>query len=114
MLNYELVGPRFSELGNKSGLTQSQIANYLDVDQSYISKCEKNERRFSANLLEKAAALFGCSIEYFTEETSKFEPLPIALRAEGITAEDLETIAAINQIAVNLRVMEGLIEGEWL
>lgn len=41
MLNFDLVGKRFSELRNRSGFTQSMIAEYLDVDQSYISKCEK-------------------------------------------------------------------------
>lgn len=57
MLNFALVGERFSELRNRSGFTQKQLAEYLDVDQSYISKCEKNERQFSADILEKAAEL---------------------------------------------------------
>lgn len=105
------VGERFSELRNRSGLTQSQIADYLNVDQSYISKYEKNERQFSVDILEKAAALFGCPIEYFTDETSEYEPMHIAFRAKSVTVEDLETIAAINKIALNLRYMEGLLEG---
>lgn len=105
------VGERFSELRNRSGLTQSQIADYLNVDQSYISKYEKNERQFSVDILEKAAALFGCPIEYFTDETSEYEPMHIAYRAKSVTVEDLETIAAINKIALNLRYMEGLLEG---
>ena len=112
MLNFELIGKRFNELRNRSGLTQSQIAEYLDVDQSYISKCEKNERQFSVEILEKAAALFGCPIEYFIDETSQFAPMPIALRAKSVTTEDLETIAAINKIALNLRFIESLLEGE--
>ena len=106
------IGEKFSLLRNRSGLTQSQIAEYLDVDQSYISKCEKNERQFSVDILEKAAALLGCPIEYFTDETSQFAPIPIALRAKSVTTEDLATIAAINKIALNLRFMEGLLEGE--
>lgn len=112
MLNFELIGKRFNELRNRSGLTQSQIAEYLDIDQSYISKCEKNERQFSVEILEKAAALFGCPIEYFIDETSQFAPVPIALRAKSVTTGDLETIAAINKIALNLRFMESLLEGE--
>lgn len=107
MLN--LVGERFNELRNRCGLTQSQMAEYLDVDQSYISKCEKNERQFSVDILEKAAALFGCPIEYFTDETSRFAPMSIALRAKTLATEDLETLAAINKIALNLRFMDGLL-----
>lgn len=112
MLNSELIGKRFSELRNRSGFTQRQLAEYLDVDQSYISKCEKNERQFSVDVLEKAAELFGCTMDYFVDESCEFENIPIALRAKSITTEDLNTIAAMNKIALNLRFMEGLLEGE--
>ena len=112
MLNFELIGKRFSELRNRSGFTQSQLAEYLDVDQSYISKCEKNERQFSTDVLEKAAELFGCSMEYFVNESCGFVQMPIALRAKSITTEDLNTIAAMNKIALNLRFMEGALGGE--
>ncbi|MCL0033092.1 helix-turn-helix domain-containing protein [Peptococcaceae bacterium] len=112
MLNVELVGKRFNELRNRSGLTQSQVAEFLDVDQSYISKCEKNERQFSVDILEKAAELFGCTLEYFTDESSEFKPMPMDLRARSVNVEDLKTIAAINKIALNLRFMEGLLKGE--
>ena len=112
MLNFELIGKRFNELRNRSGFTQSQIAEYLDVDQSYISKCEKNERQFSVDVLEKAAELFGCNMEYFVDESSEFVTMPIALRAKSVDVEDLKTIADMNKIALNLRFMEGLLEGE--
>lgn len=112
MLDFELVAKRFSELRKKSGFTQSVIAKYLEVDQSYISKCEKGERQFSVDVLDKAAELFGCSVEYFVKESSEFSQMPIALRAKSVNLEDLNTIAAMNKIALNLRFMEGLLEGE--
>lgn len=112
MLNFELAAKRFSELRNKSGFTQSIMAEYLDVDQSYISKCEKGERQFSADVLEKAAELFGCNIEYFVKESSEFSQMPIALRAKSVNIEDLNTISAMNKIALNLRFMENLLEEE--
>lgn len=112
MLNFELAGKRFSELRDRSGFTQSMVAEYLDVDQSYISKCEKNERQFSTDVLEKAAELFGCTMDYFVNESCEFVQIPIALRAKNITTEDLDTIAAMNKIALNLRFMEDLLEGE--
>jgi len=112
MLNFELIGEKFSELRKRSGFTQTQLSEYLDVDQSYISKCEKNERQFSADVLEKAAELFGCTMDYFVNESCEFVQIPIALRAKNITTEDLDTIAAMNKIALNLRFMEDLLEGE--
>lgn len=110
MADFELVGKRFKELREQSGLTQGQIADYLNVDQSYISKCEKNERQFSVDVLEKAGALFGCTHDYFTNPESRYSPLPVALRARIIEVGDLETIAAMNKLALNLRYMEGLLE----
>lgn len=112
LLNFELVGKRFSELRNRCGFTQSMVAEYLGVDQSYISKCEKGERQFSADILEKAAELFGCTVDYFLNESSEFVEMPIALRAKSVTTEDLSSIAAINKIALNLRFMERLLGRE--
>lgn len=112
MLNFELVAKRFSELRNKSGFRQDIVAEYLGVSQSYISKCEKGERQFSVDILDKAAELFGCTMDYFVNESSEFSQMPIALRAKSVTTEDLKTIAAMNKIALNLRFMEGLLEGE--
>jgi transcriptional regulator with XRE-family HTH domain len=112
VFNIELAGKRFKELREENGLTQEQMAQYLNMDQSYISKCEKNERQFSADILEKAGNLFGCPMDYFTDAESKHSPIPFALRASGITTDDLETIAVINKLALNLRYMEGLLKGE--
>lgn len=112
MLMSELVGKRFSELRRKCGLTQKVVAEYLGVDQSYISKLEKGERPFGADLLEKAAALFGCTVDYFVHETGEFTEIPVALRASSVTAEDLEAVAVMNRIAINLRFMERLLSQE--
>lgn len=103
---------KFRRLREESGLTQGQIADYLGVNQSYISRYEKDERQLSAELLEKLSNLFGCPIDYFTSEDSHYTPFPFALRASGITSEDLHTVAAINKIALNLREMESLLKGE--
>ncbi len=110
VLNTALAGKRFKELREKSSLTQAQLAQYLDIDQSYISKFEKNERQFGTDTLQKAADLFGCSLDYFINEKVEHAAPVIALRANSVTVEDLETIARINKLALNLRYMEDLME----
>jgi len=112
MVKTKKLGDRFYEIREKSGFTQKQIAAYLQVDQSYISKCEKNQRQLSLDILEKAANLFGCPVDYFINEHIEYTPLPTALRADSIETEDLETIAAVNRIALNLRHMESLLGGD--
>ena len=108
MNNNENIGKKFCKMRENCGYSQSQIASYLGVDQSYISKCEKNERQFSADKLQKAADLFACSTEYFLHENATHEPLPTALRADCITEKDFEAIAAINKIVSNLCFMENM------
>ncbi len=112
MLNFDLAAKKFKDLREQRGFTQEQLAQYLNVDQSYISKCEKNERQFSVDILEKAGNLFGCSLQYFTNDETEYSPAAIALRAKAVTVEDMETIATMNKIALNLRYMEGLLKGE--
>lgn len=112
MLNFELVGKKVKDLRNQSGLNQRQLAEYLNVDRSYVSKCEKGERQFSADILEKITNLFGCSMEFFTSESSGNLPIPFALRANGINVADLEAIAVMNRLALNLRFMSSLLKGE--
>lgn len=112
MLNFEMVGKKVKELRDQYGLNQSQLAEYLKVDQSYISKCEKGERQFSADMLEKLANLFGCTMIFFTSESAEHCPIPFALRANGIETADLEAIAVMNKLALNLRYMSTLVAGD--
>lgn len=106
------IGLKVKYLRESSGFTQANIANYLKVDQSLISKFEGGERTISADMLEKLTTLFGCSMSDFNETTDKYKPLHFALRASQIGEEDLETICAINRIALNSTFMTKLLESE--
>ena len=112
MLTFELVGEKAKKLREQYGLNQSQIAQYLNVDQSYISKCEKGERQFSADMLDKMGNLFGCSVDFFTNESVEYCPIPFALRANAMETVDLEAIAIMNKLALNLRYMTALVKGD--
>lgn len=112
MATFVMIGEKIKNLREESGLKQAQLAEYLNVDQSYISRLEKNERQLSIDMLEKLSNLFGCSIEYFTTDDGKYKPLPFALRATCVKSEDLEIVAAINKIALNMKSMESLLRRE--
>ncbi len=107
-MDFKLVGQRFYKLREKNGISKSNIASYLDVDQSYISKCENGERQFSVDILEKAADLFYCNISYFIDRD--YEEIPTKFKANKINNGDLDMIAAINKIALNIKFMENLLE----
>lgn len=105
------IGATIKSLRENSGFTQKNIANFLKVDQSLISKFESGERPISADMLDKLAALFGISMSVFYE-SADIKPLSFALRANEISEEDLETICVINRIALNSNFMTKLLESE--
>jgi transcriptional regulator with XRE-family HTH domain len=108
------LGLQIKELREKSGFTQKNIANFLGVDQSLISKFEAGERPVSADMLDKMAALFSCSISAFEEPMEDIKALHFALRSSEICEADLKTISVINKIALNSIFMTNLLNSEAL
>ena len=111
-MNQNSVGNRMKELREQAKLRQNQVAAYLGVDQSYLSKIEAGERSISVELLERLAELYGCALEVFDNPEIQVNPIQIALRARDITVDDMNIIAAINHVASNSRYMANLLKGE--
>ncbi len=104
-----LIGQKVKTLREKAGLSQGQIAQFLGVDQSNISKCEKGERQFQVDHLERLGSLFGLSLGDLMNEELPVAPLQIAFRADGMQIDDLNAIADIQKIALNLDQMRILL-----
>ena len=104
-MNQNSVGNRMKELREQAKLRQNQVAAYLGVDQSYLSKIEAGERSISVEL-------HGCALEVFDNPEIQVNPIQIALRARDITVDDMNIIAAINHVASNSRYMANLLKGE--
>lgn len=100
---------RLKRLRKESKITQEQLAKYLGVDQSMITKLENGTRSLNVTLIEKICSLFGCSDAYLMGEEDSYIPLNFAFRSNGIQAEDLESIAAINKIVMNIRYMNEML-----
>ena len=105
------IGKRIKELREQAKLKQDQVAAYIGVDQSYLSKIESGERSISVEQLERLAELYGCDLNVFDDPTIVVKPLQFALRARNITTEDMNVIATINHIAINSRDMARLLGG---
>lgn len=106
------TGTRLKELRIESKLTQDQLAQFLDVDQSLITKLENGSRSLSVSLIDKICSLFGCTESYLMMESDEYIPLNFAFRSNSIQTEDLQSIAAVNKIAMNLRYMNEMIGDE--
>ena len=105
------IGENIKALREQSGFTQSNIAGFLKVDQSLISKIENNERFITSDILENLSALFGVTADSLLGESVPTNRIVFALRASEINENDLETISAINRIALNLNFVTQLLGG---
>lgn len=100
---------RLKQLRKGSKITQEQLAEYLNVDQSTITKLENGTRSLNVALLEKICSLFSCSESYLIGDDDAYIPLKSAFHLNEIQTEDLESIAAINKIAMNIRYMNEML-----
>ena len=104
------IGFKIKQLREKSKLNQTQLAVFLDVDQSYVSQCEKGERQLSLDSLEKLCNLFGIAMGDFFSQDVPNESLNIAFRSNAIENDDLIAISEVNKLALNIKEMRKLLE----
>ena len=102
-------GMRLKQLRKESKITQEQLAKYLNIDQSLVTKLENGTRNLNVTLIDKICNLFGCSDAYLMGEDDSYIPLNFAFRSNGVQTEDLESIAAVNKIVMNIRYMNEML-----
>ena len=104
------MNERLKYLRKESKITQDQLAQYLSVDQSMITKLESGTKNFSITMIDKICSLFGCSEEFLMGESDNYISLNFAFPSTGIETETLEGIATVNRIVTNLKYINKLME----
>lgn len=104
------IGNKLKLFREESGFTQKNIADYLKVDQSFISKIEAGERSIASDLLEKLLVLYGHDLDALINDSHENKIMKFAFRANELTGEDMETLHDINRIALNSVFMMELME----
>lgn len=110
MRDFKVSGKQIKKLREASHFSQANIAAFLNVDQSFISKVESEQRALTSDMVEKIACLFGVHQSAMQEDSADM-PLACALRANEITQEDMNTISAINRVALDCEFLGKLING---
>lgn len=105
------VHEKLKMIREKTGLRQSQLANYLGVTQTFISKVEAGERNLTVDQLESILELYGYSLASFTDMEQDVHPIQFAFRAQDVSQDDLHVIAEIGKIVINSRFMAKMLEG---
>ena len=112
-LNRTIIGENAKRARESNGFSQASVADFLNVDQSLISKFEKGERTIQSNILERLANLYGYSIVDFERDGGiPNQPIKAAYRSSGMTLDDMEAIHDIRRIAINLFFMTSLLGGD--
>ncbi len=66
--DYALFLRHLRNVREKTGLTQQQVAERLALTQTFISKCERGERRLDIIELRDFCTAIGISLEQFVAE----------------------------------------------
>ena len=109
-----IIGNNIKTLRGGMGISQSCVAQFLNVDQSLISKVEKGERNLSADMLEQLSCLFGVTVDAVEGSAIEASVISFAFRTNDLSIEDLEAISVINRIALNSEYMGKLLRGQSL
>jgi len=110
--NNVIIGENAKRARESCGFSQANVAEFLKVDQSLISKFEKGLRSLQSDMLERLANLYGNKVSDFECAGGIPEQrIKVAYRSIGITADDMEAIHDIKRIAMNLFFMSDLAGG---
>lgn len=105
------IGMKVKQMREMANLTQKQIAEFLSIDQSLVSKFEKGERSINSDVLNQLAALFCCPVSDLVSDESSVPAYTIAFRTTSIDNADLNALTVINKIALNQFKMDQLAGG---
>ena len=107
-----VIGTNAKHARELNGFSQANVAKFLGVDQSLISKFENGERSLQVDMLEQLANLYGYKVSDFEYENGIPEQrINTAYRSSGMSANDLKAIHDIKRIAMNLFFMTELLDG---
>lgn len=93
-IRMSVVGPNLKALREAMGLGQKEVAAYLGVDQSLVSKFESGERVIRADMLEKLSALYCCPVQEIASEQVGRPRVAFVFRPHGLDGSDLGGLAA--------------------
>lgn len=113
-MDFQNLPKNLKSFRTRMGLTQEDIANYLNINREEVSYFETGSREVPFDLIPKLANLFGIDEYDLFEDDSDINNLNIAFafRADEISSRDLDAIASFKKIALNYKKMKQKLEGE--
>jgi len=89
------IGERLRELRKLRGMTQSELARQIGIQQSDLSRMEKGTYRVSLDNLFKILAVFGMDVaQFFQQEVAP----PAEARPAPLSHEDMQTLHMLRRL----------------
>lgn len=93
MDTFKAIGQYIQEKRTSAGLSQEQLAEKLEVSKATISLYESGARKPTLKRLTQIAGILNTPIQSFLQfDIPKEVDLELALRAEGISNDDIRVI----------------------
>ena len=112
VISMKKIGKRLQELRESKGLSQSDLANYLGISQPLLSQIESGNRNLNLSLLDKLCSLYGCSDSYILCKSDEYNSINFSFRSKNAAREDLDCIASVHKIILNMRFLNELNDEE--
>lgn len=112
MKDNAIIGENIKYFRKNLGFSQENIANYLEVDTSLVSRLESGERKISGIQLTKLANLFGVDLASFFEENKEVNQinLAFAFRAESLDKNSLDAMSQFKKVILSYLNMQELLK----
>ena len=112
-LTYTQIGKKLKKARELSGLTQAQVASFLDTQRENISYYENGKRHIDTVTLKQLSDLYGYTLSYFLEKDDLgYNPVVSSTfrTSDHLSAEDLSIISWAKKFAMNLDSLKRLLE----
>lgn len=99
----EIIGTNIKRLREAVGVTQEELAAFLEVSREVVSYYENGLRNVPSNIISKAAIFLGVDEYDLFEEDAELNVANVAFafRATNLDAGDLKEIASFKKIVLN-------------
>lgn len=99
------IGARMESLRENMNLTPQAVSSYLDIPTEDLLDMENANKNITLSILNNLCALFRCSESYLLCRNDEFDSVTFALGSDKIEPADLQGIASMNRIYMNMKYL---------
>lgn len=99
------IGLRMETLRKNMHLTPEAVSSYLEIPVEDLLDMEKGKKNITLSILNQLCALFRCSESYILCRSDEFDPAAFVFRGSSIETDDLQGIAGMNRIYLNMKYL---------